>query len=127
MHRFVFNPEEVIPQTTTLMLEKGEKLSFWNSLDVTYKSPVTLKFYISIKAEEEAPVEVLCDALSPTLEFMTSTIEKENYVAKSWKLARMSCGFGPIEKKKAVTITAAPKAEGIGTLRVDRLVLELKH
>ena len=74
LHRFVFNPEEVIPQTTTLMLEKGEKLSFWNSLDVTYKSPVNLQFYISIKAEEEAPVKVLCDALSPTLEFMTSTI-----------------------------------------------------
>ena len=44
MHWFVFNPEEVIPQTTTLMLEKGEKLSFWNSLDVTYKSPVNLQF-----------------------------------------------------------------------------------
>jgi len=39
----------------------------------------------------------------------------------------MTCDFGPIDKKKAVTITAAPKAEGIGTLTVDRLVLELKN
>ena len=127
LHRFVFDPEAVIPQTTTLMLVKGEKLSFWNSLDVTYKPPVTLNFYITIKAEEEAPVEVLCDALSPTLEFMSSTIEKENYVAKSWKIARMTCEFGPIEKKKAVTITAEPKAGGVGALTLDRLVLELKH
>ena len=58
---------------------------------------------------------------------MSSTIEKVNHVAKSWKLARMTCDFGPIDKKKAVTITAAPKAEGIGTLTVDRFVLELKN
>ena len=127
LHRFVFAPEAVSPQTTTLMLETGEKLSFWNSLDVTNKPPVTLQFYISIKAEKEAPVEVVCNALSPTLTFMSSTIEKENHVAESWKLARMTCEFGPIEKKKAVTITATPKAEGIGTIRVDRLVLELKN
>lgn len=127
LHRFVFDPEAMSPQTTTLILEKGEKLSFWNSLDVSYKPPVTLQFYISIKAEKEAPVEVLCNALSPSLTFMSSTIEKVNHVAKSWKLARMTCDFGPIDKKKAVTITAAPKAEGIGTLTVDRLVLELKN
>ena len=127
LHRFVFDPEAVSPQTTTLMLEKGEKLSFWNSLDVTYKPPVTLQFYISIKAEKEAPVEVVCNALSPTLTFMSSTIEKGNHVAESWKLARMTCVFGPIEKKKAVTITATPKAEGVGSIRVDRLVLELKN
>ena len=127
MHRFVFAPEAVSPQTTTLMLETGEKLSFWNSLDVTNKPPVTLQFYISIKAEKEAPVEVVCNALSPTLTFMSSTIEKENHVAESWKLARMTFEFGPIKKKKAVTITAIPKAEGIGIIRVDRLVLELKN
>ena len=108
-------------------LEKGEKLSFWNSLDVTYKPPVILQLYISIKAETEAPVEVVCNALSPTLTFMSSTIEKGNHVAESWKLARMTFEFGPIKKKKAVTITAIPKAEGIGIIRVDRLVLELKN
>ena len=126
LHRFVFDPEGVSPQTTTLMLEKGEKLSFWNSLDVTYKSPVTLQFYISIKAEKEAPVEVVCNALSPTLTFMSSTIEKGNHVAESWKIARMTCEYGPIEKKKTVTITATPKAEGVGSIKVERLVLELK-
>ena len=127
LHRFVFDPESMSSQTTTLILEKGEKLSFWNSLDVTYKPPVTLQFYISIKAEKDAPVEALCNALSRSLTFMSSTIEKVNHVAKSWKLVRMKCNFGPIDKKKAVTITAAPKAEGIGTLTVDRLVLELKN
>ena len=50
LHRFVFDPEAMSPQTTTLILEKGEKLSFWNSLDVSCKQPVTLQFYISIKA-----------------------------------------------------------------------------
>ena len=126
MHRFVFGPEAVSPQTTTLMLEKGEKLSFWNSLDVTYKPPVTLQFYILIKAEKEAPVEVVCNALSPTLTFMSSTIEKGNHVAESWKIARMTCEYGPIEKKKTVTITATPKGEGVGSIKVERLVLELK-
>lgn len=127
LHRFVFDSAEAVPQSTTLILQKGEKLSFWNSLDVTYKPPVTLEFYISIKTEEEAPVEVFCNALNPTFIFMSSTIEKDNYVSKSWKLARMICEFGPIEKKKSVTITAAPKATGVDTLSIDRLVLELKH
>ena len=127
LHRFVFDTGEVSPQTTTLMLDKGEKLSFWNSLDMTYQPPATLQFYISIKVGKEDPVEAVCNALNPTFTFMSSTIEKENHVAKSWKLARMTCEFGPIEKKQAVTITATPKAEGVGTLRVDRLVLELKN
>ncbi|WP_255475492.1 hypothetical protein [Synechococcus sp. A15-127] len=127
MHRFTFNPETLAPQTTTLILDKGEKLNFWNSLDVTYKPPITLGFYITIKAEKEPPTEIFCDALNPTLTFMSSTIEKDNYIDKSWKIARMNCELGPIEEKQAVTITATPKADGIGTLQVNGLILELKH
>ena len=76
MHRFTFDPETLAPQTTTLILDKGEKLNFWNSLDVTYKPPITLGFYITIKAEKEPPTEIFCDALNPTLTFMSSTIGK---------------------------------------------------
>ena len=94
---------------------------------MTYKPPITLGFYITIKAEREPPIEILCDALNPTLTFMSSTIEKGNYIDKSWKIARMNCKFGPIEKKQAVTITATPKIDGIGTLQVNGLILELKH
>ena len=127
MHRFTFNPETLAPQTTTLILDKGEKLNFWNSLDVTYKPPITLGFYITIKAEKKPPTEIFCDALNPTLTFMSSTIETGNYFDKSWKITRMKCEFGPIEKKKAVTITSTPKVNGIGTLQINRLILELKN
>ena len=72
-------------------------------------------------------MEIFCDALNPTLTFTSLTIEKDNYVDKSWKTARMNCKFGPIEKKQAVTITATPKIDGIGTLQVNGLILELKH
>ena len=127
LYRFIFNPETLVPQTTTLILDKGEKLTFWNSLNVTYKPPITLGFYITITAEREPPIEILCDALNPTLTFMSSTIEKGNYIDKSWKIARMKCEFGPIEKKKAVIITSTPKVNGIGTLQINRLILELKN
>ena len=39
----------------------------------------------------------------------------------------MNCEFGPIAKKQAVTITATPKVDGIGTLQVNELILELKY
>ena len=127
LHRFTFNPETLAPQTTTLILDKGEKLNFWNSLNVTYKPPIALAFYISIKAEKGPATKIFRDALNPTLTFTSLTIEKDNYVDKSWKIARMNCKFGPIEKKQAVTITATPKIDGIGTLQVNGLILELKH
>ena len=127
LHRFTFNPETLAPQTTTLILDKGEKLNFWNSLNVTYKAPIILAFYVTIKAEKETATEILCDALNPTLTFTSLAVEKDNYVEKSWKIARMNCKFGPVEKKQEVTITATPKIDGIGTLQVDGLILELKH
>lgn len=94
---------------------------------MTYKSPIALVFYITIKAEGKPPIEILCDVLNPPLTFMSSTIEKGNYIDKSWKIARMKCEFGPIEKKKAVTIISTPKVNGIGTLQINRLILELKN
>ena len=65
LHRFVFDPGAIAPQTTRLMVGAGEKLSFWNSLDVTYQTGTTLDFVINIKAEAGTTVEVLCDALDP--------------------------------------------------------------
>lgn len=127
LHRFVFDTGEASLQTTTLMLDKGEKLSFWNSLNIAYKPPMTLDFYIAIKTEKEPLIEVVCDALNPTLTFMSSTAESEDYVEKSWKIARMKCEFGPIEKKQKVTITSAPKVGGTGTMQVNQLILELKN
>ena len=127
LHRFTFNPETLAPQTTTLILGKGEKLNFWNSLNVRYKPPIALAFYITIKAEKKAATEIFCDALNPTLTFTGLTIEKDNYVDKSWNIARMNCEFGPINKKQTLTITATPKVDGIGTLQVDGLILELKN
>ena len=75
----------------------------------------------------EPLIEVSCDALNPTLTFMSSTIEKKDYVEKSWKIARMKCEFGPIEKKKKVIITSAPKIGGTGKVQVNQLMLELKN
>ena len=117
LHQFAFN-ETLDPQTTTLILEKGEKLSFWNSLNVVYKPPVILEFYVAIKTDNDPLIEIVCDALSPTLTFMSSTIEREDYVEKSWKTARMKCEFGPIEEKKKVTIASAPKVGGTGIVQV---------
>ena len=126
LHQFTFN-ESLEPQNTTLILEKGEKLSFWNSLNIGYEPPITLDFYITIKAEMEPLIEVSCDALNPTLTFMSSTIEKKDYVEKSWKIARMKCEFGPTEKKKKVIITSVPKFGGTGIVKVNQLMLELKN
>ena len=126
LHQFAFN-ETLEPQTTTLILEKGEKLSFWNSLNIGYEPPITLDFYITIKAEMEPVTEVACDALNPTLTFMSSTTEKTGYTEKSWKIARMKCEFGPIEEKKKVIITSAPKIGGTGKVQVNHLMLELKN
>ena len=126
LHQFAFN-ETLDPQTTTLIVEKGETLSFWNSLNVAYRLPATLDFYITIKIENEPLIEIVCDALNPTLTFMSSTTEREDYVEKSWKTARMKCEFGPIKEKKKVTITSAPKVSGTGTVQVKQLILELKN
>ena len=126
LHQFAFN-ETLESQTTTLILEKGEKLSFWNSLNIEYEPPITLDFYITIEAEMGPLTEVVCDALNPTLTFMSSTTEKKDYVEKSWKIARMKCEFGPIEKKKKVIITSAPKIGGTGKVQVNQLILELKN
>ena len=125
-HRFVFDPAEIIPQTTTLTLGAGEKLSFWNSLDVTYQAGTTLDFVININTESGIPVEVLCDALDPTSQFMSSTFTSGNTIKKSWKLAQMNCGFGPVEKSQSFKITVVPKAEGTTPLEASRIVLELK-
>ena len=70
----MFEPEAVAPQTTALTLAAGESLSFWNSLDLTYQTDTTLNFVITVQPEAQAPIEILCDALNPTSEFMTTTI-----------------------------------------------------
>lgn len=127
LHRFVFDPEAIAPQTTTLTVGAGETLSFWNSLDLTYQMGTTLDFVINVNAEAGAPVEVLCDALDPTVEVMTSTFTTGNIVRKSWKLAKMNCGFGPVEQTQSFTITAVPRAGGTAPLEASRIVLELKR
>ena len=125
LHQFTFN-ETLEPQTTTLILEKSQKLNFWNSLNLAYKPPITLDFYITVKTEKESLIEVECDALNPTLTFMSSTTQREDYVEKSWKIARMRCESGPTEVKSKVTITSVPKLGGTGTAQVNQLTLELK-
>lgn len=127
MHKFTFNPESPAPQTTTLMLDKGDKVTFWNSLNVTYKQPNSIAFYITIEAQNTPPTEILCDALNPTLTFASVTIEKGNYVDKSWKIARMNCEYGPTTQQQTVTITAIPKVDSIETTQFNQLILELKR
>ena len=126
LHQFAFN-ETLDPQTKTLILEKGEKLSFWNSLNVAYDRSTTLDIYVTIKTEKEPTIEIVCDALNPTLTFMSSTIERNSDVEKSWKTARMKCEFGPIGEQKKITITSTPKVGGTGLMQVNRLILELKN
>ena len=126
LHRFVFDPGGITPQTTKLTLGAGEKLSFWNSLDVTYQAGTTLDFVININPESGTPVKVVCDALDPTSQFMSSTFTTGNTIRKSWKLAQMNCGFGPVNKSQSFTITVVPKANGTAPLEASRIVLELK-
>ena len=126
LHRFVFDPRGITPQSTTLTLGAGEKLSFWNSLDVTYQVDTTLDFVINISPESGTPVKVVCDALNPTSQFMSLTHTTGNTIRKSWKLAQMNCGFGPVDKRQPFTITVVPKANGTLPLEASRIVLELK-
>ena len=127
LHRFTFDTESLAPQTTTLMLDKGEKVYFWNSLNVTYKQPASIAFHITIEPQNASSTEILCDALNPTLTFASVTIEKGNYVDKSWKIARMNCEYGPTTQQQTVTITATPKVDSIETLQFNELILDLKH
>ena len=126
LHQFVFEPAAIEPQTTRLTLEAGESLSFWNSLDVTYQTGTTLNFLISVKPEQGTAVEVLCDALKPTTQFMTTTVTSGNVVSQSWKIAKMNCSYGPVDKTQAFTITAVPQADGPVPLEADRIVMEIK-
>ena len=126
LHRFVFDPGGITPQTTNLTLDAGKKLSFWNSLNVSYQVGTTLTFVININTESGTPVEVLCDALDPISQFMSSTFTTGNTIKKSWKLAQMNCGFGPVEKRQLLTITVVPKADGTAPMEASRIVLELK-
>ena len=126
LHRFTFSPEAIEAQNTSLTLGKGERLQFWNSLDLSYQKGTELSFKIEVKPDngKEASV-VICDALNPSLTIMSATVERNSSISQSWKQARMNCSFGPLPETQTVTITAWPVASG--PVQVKRLILELKR
>ncbi|CAK24705.1 hypothetical protein KQ296_01930 [Synechococcus sp. CS-197] len=126
LHRFTFSPEAIEAQQTNLSLRKGERLQFWNSLDVSYQKGTKLTFKIGLKpgnSKEESTV--ICDALNPSLTIMSSTVERNSSITKSWKQARMNCSFGPLSETQTISITALPAASG--PVQVKRLILDVKR
>ena len=126
LHRFTFSPEAIEAQQTRLTLAKGERLQFWNSLDVSFQPGTTLTFKIGVKPDNANEASTItCDALNPSLTIMSATVEVNNSISQSWKMARMNCGFGPLPETQTITITALPDASG--PVQVKRLILEVKR
>ena len=126
LHRFTFSPEAIEAQQTSLSLRKGERLQFWNSLDVSYQKGTALTFKIGVKPDNgKEESTVICDALNPSLTIMSATVEHNSSISKSWKQARMNCSFGPLSDTQTVSITAVPAASG--PVQVKRLILEVKR
>lgn len=126
LQRFTFEPDAIKPQQTTLTLRKGERLQFWNSLDLSYQSGLTLAFNISLKPKgvgEES--RLICDALNPSMTFMSTKVQVQDSISQAWKQARMRCGFGPLTQDQTLTITAVPQASG--PVQIKRLILEVKR
>ena len=62
LHRFTFSPEAIEAQQTNLSLRKGERLQFWNTLDVSYQKGTKLTFKIGLKpgkAKKSQPSSVM--------------------------------------------------------------------
>ena len=86
LHRFTFSPEAIEAQQTSLSLRKGERLQFWNSLDVSYQKGTELTFKIEVKPDNRKEKStVICDALNPSLTIMSATVERNSSISKSWK------------------------------------------
>ena len=56
---------------------------------------------------------------------MSSTVERNSSITKSWKQARMNCSFGPLSETQTISITALPAASG--PVQVKRLILDVKR
>jgi len=62
LHHFTFSPEAIEAQQTSLSLRKGERLQFWNSLDVSYQKGTALTFKIGVNlttAKKSRPSSVM--------------------------------------------------------------------
>ena len=126
LHRFTFSLEAIKPGETTLTLRKGERLQFWNSLDVTTKPGTDLVFKIAITPKDSGEAsQVMCDALNPSFTLMSRKVESPSRISQSWKQARMRCSFGPVSTTQTFNITALPVASA--PMQAKRLSLELKR
>ena len=103
------------------------RLSFWNSLDLSYEQGSSVVFRVSIQPQD-APsptTEVECDALDPSMTLMSTKTQLQDRVNQSWKVARMRCGYGPVAGDQRLQVTAVPVLPG--SVEIRRLVLELKR
>ena len=120
-----FGENDLEPRTTQIALVPGKSLSFWNSIDVEYIQPIELKFLIDIKqGNNGVPVRVSCDALNPTTTFMSREAQFQDKISKSWKLAKMQCGYGPITKASSLNITVQPLVSK--PVKIKRFELQIK-
>ena len=125
LHRFVFDPASLASQAITLELHKGQRLSFWNSLDLSFAEEAGVAFMISILPADGAWERVVtCDALKPSMTFMSTETVLQGRISQSWKTARMRCSYGPVQQNQSVTISVEPELSGQVVVR--RLVLEIK-
>ena len=126
LKRFSFKGEAIVPQVATVDLPGGGKLSFWNSLDLSYREGTSVSFQISIQSPgEPQPTEVICDALDPSMTWMSKKVQVQDRIDEAWKLARMGCGYGPVPEATQLQVTAVPVFSG--PVEIRRLDLELKR
>ncbi len=126
LKRFEFKSDALDSQLSTVNVPAGGELSFWNSLDLSYELGSSVTFRVSIQPQDaSSSTEVECDALNPSMMLMSSKTQLQNRVNQSWKLARMSCGYGPVVEDQRLQVTAVPVLSG--SVEIRRLVLELKR
>ena len=126
LKRFSFNGEAIVPQVATVDLPSGGKLSFWNSLDLSYREGTSVSFQVSIQSPgEPQPTEVICDALETSTTLMSRKVQVQGRIDEAWKLARMRCGYGPVPEAQQLQVTAVPVFSG--PVEIRRLDLELKR
>ena len=126
LKRFEFKSNAMGSQVATVNVPAGVKLSFWNSLDLSYEPGSSVVFKVSIQSQDaSSPTEVECDALDPSMTVMSTTTQSQDRVNQAWKVARMRCGYGPVAEGQRLEVTVVPVL--VGSVEIRRLVLELKR
>lgn len=120
-----FGENDLEPWTAQITLVPDKSLSSWNSIYLEHIQPIELNFLIYIKqGNNGVPVRVCLDALNPTTTFMSSETYFPDKISKSWKPAKIQCGYGPITKACSLNITVQPLVSK--PVEIKRFELQIK-